>query len=226
MNQKTMTKPEETKSATSAEKTSPEGVAVAEAAKSPAATSPHSTQDMERQTSADDWWHSAVDRLFDWPDRLFKRTRPVRTNADWMERTVPSADWFPTLTRDWLTTLDAMMESPFRGEPDIRVEEQLMDGEFIVRADLPGIDPDRDVDITVGDGRLHIRAERRSETKEEDKGRYRSEVRYGSFTRIVPIPRGLTENDVKASYKDGVLEVRIPAPEPTKKSTKVPIARA
>ncbi|MFD0656666.1 Hsp20/alpha crystallin family protein [Thermocatellispora tengchongensis] len=74
-----------------------------------------------------------------------------------------------------------------------------------MRAELPGVDPDKDVEITVGDGMLDIRAERTSETKEE----HRSEFRYGSLRRSVMLPRGANEEDVKASYTDGVLEVSV-----------------
>ena len=89
----------------------------------------------------------------------------------------------------------------------------------MVRAELPGIDPDKDVELTVSDGMLRIDAERREEEKTEEKGYVRQELRYGSFARTLPLPMGVTESDITASYKDGILEVRIPAPapEPTKR---------
>ncbi len=100
----------------------------------------------------------------------------------------------------------------------IRVEEYQEDGALVVRADLPGIDPDKDVELTVSDGMLHIQAERREEEKREEKGYLRREVRYGSFTRSLPLPAGVTEADITATYKDGVLEIRIP--EPTREEAK------
>jgi HSP20 family protein len=101
----------------------------------------------------------------------------------------------------------------------IRVEEYREDGTLVVRADLPGIDPDKDVELTVSDGMLHIEAERREEEKQEGKGYLRQEVRYGSFSRSLPLPEGMTEADIIATYKDGVLEIRIPEPkhEPAKR---------
>ena len=63
----------------------------------------------------------------------------------------------------------------------LRVEEALHDDEVVVRAEMPGIDPDKDVDITVSDHVLRIRAERREESKSEEKGTYRSEFRYGEL---------------------------------------------
>lgn len=95
----------------------------------------------------------------------------------------------------------------------IRVEEYREDGALVIRADLPGIDPDKDVELTVSDGMLHIEAERREEEKREEKGYLRREVRYGSFTRSLPLPQGVTEADITATYKDGVLEIRIPEPK-------------
>jgi HSP20 family protein len=101
----------------------------------------------------------------------------------------------------------------------IRVEEFREDGTLVIRADLPGIDPDKDVELTVTDGILHIEAERREEEKHEEKGYVRQELRYGSLSRSLPLPEGATEADITATYKAGVLEIRIPEPkrEPAKK---------
>jgi HSP20 family protein len=115
---------------------------------------------------------------------------------------------------------------PFRAFPRwreaeqlIRVEEFREDGTLVIHADLPGIDPDKDVELTVSDGVLHIEAERREEEKREEKGYVRQELRYGSLSRSLPLPEGVTEADITATYKSGVLEIRIPEPkrEPAKK---------
>ena len=101
----------------------------------------------------------------------------------------------------------------------IRVEEYREDGTLVIRADLPGIDPDKDVELTISDRTLHIEAERREEEKREEKGYVRRELRYGSLSRSLRLPEGVTEADIAATYKDGVLEIRIPEPkhEPAKK---------
>jgi HSP20 family protein len=96
----------------------------------------------------------------------------------------------------------------------IRVEEYREDGTLVIRADLPGIDPDKDVELTVSDGMLHIEAERRAEEKREEKGYVRQEMRYGSLSRSLPLPQGVTEADITATYQAGVLEIRIPEPKP------------
>jgi HSP20 family protein len=110
-------------------------------------------------------------------------------------------------------------------DSEMKVEE-FRDGDtLVVRAEMPGIDPDKDVEITVADRMLHLRAERRSETKTEDKKGYRSEFRYGSFSRTVRLPAGAGEDDVKASYHDGILEVRIPVDDNANGAKKIPITR-
>ncbi|MCV7246477.1 Hsp20/alpha crystallin family protein [Mycobacterium mantenii] len=91
----------------------------------------------------------------------------------------------------------------------IRLEDEMQDGHYLLRAELPGIDPVKDVDITVCDGQLTIKAER-SERK-ESKGR--SEFSYGSFTRAVTLPAGANEDDIKASYDKGILTVDVTVPE-------------
>lgn len=108
----------------------------------------------------------------------------------------------------------------------LRVEEYVDDGTMVVRAELPDIDPDKDVELSVTNGMLHIRARREEKTEKKEKGVYRSEFRYGSFVRDVALPEGVSGDDVTASYKDGVLEVRAPmAEEGEPPVTKVPISR-
>lgn len=110
----------------------------------------------------------------------------------------------------------------------LRVEEYRENGTLVVRAEMAGIDPDKDVEITVHDGMLHIQAERREEEKTEEKDYHCRELRYGSFTRELPLPEGASEKDVKASYKDGILEIRVPLPkpEPAMPATKIPVTKS
>jgi HSP20 family protein len=105
----------------------------------------------------------------------------------------------------------------------IPVDEFQEEGALIVRAELPGIDPERDVELTVSDHALHIGAERKEEEVRE-KGYLRHEVRCGSFSRTLPLPEGVTEADITASYKDGILEIRIPTPK-VEAAKKIPIAK-
>jgi len=106
----------------------------------------------------------------------------------------------------------------------MRVEEFEEGDELVVRAEMPGLDPDKDVEITMADHTLRLRAERRESTRSEEKGGYRSEFRYGSFMRTVPLPAGATDKDVKANYTDGILEVRIPIDREAGDSHRIPVA--
>lgn len=130
--------------------------------------------------------------------------------------------------RDW-PDIQEVFHRMFEGDVDkswLRVEEFVEDKTLVVRAELPDIDPDKDVEIAITNGDLHITAERQEKTEHKDKDSYRSEFRYGSFTRTVKLPPGANEADVKASYKDGVLEIRVPIAEPvTATPAKIEVTR-
>lgn len=125
---------------------------------------------------------------------------------------------FPDLFR---RLLDTEWDASF-----LRVEEFVDEDALVVRAELPDIDPDKDVELTVSDGMLHIHAERQVKSERKEKDSYRSEFRYGSFARSVPLPAGTQEDDIKASYKDGVLEIRVPVAAAKEPVTRVPVTRA
>lgn len=103
----------------------------------------------------------------------------------------------------------------------IRVEDFVEGDQYVVRAELPGVDPDKDVEITVQRGVLTLRCERREQRAEKG----RSEFRYGSFARSVRLPEGAREDDVKASYKDGILTVRVGLGQPSAGAKKITVAR-
>lgn len=128
---------------------------------------------------------------------------------------------------EWMRTMPMrrlLGEAP--GDEVIRVDEYRDDDTQVIRAELPGIDPDKDVEISVSSGMLRISAERRVEEKTEKKGFTRHEMRYGSFTRTLPLAEGATEDDIKADYKDGVLEIRVPVAQPGVRTEpkKVPVS--
>jgi HSP20 family molecular chaperone IbpA len=104
----------------------------------------------------------------------------------------------------------------------MRLEDEMKDGHYEVRAEIPGVDPAKDIDITLRDGQLTIKAER-SEKKEFGG---RSEFSYGSFVRTVSLPAGADENDVKATYDKGILTVTVAVTESTPAEKHVPIASA
>ena len=138
-------------------------------------------------------------------------------------------DWFDRMFDDWTRMMPfrrpAFFGHDLRAEEMIRVDEFRENGTLVMRAELPGIDPDKDVELTVSDGMLRIEAERREEEKTEEKTYVRHELRYGSFTRVLPLPEGVTESDVKANYENGILEIRIPAPKVEPTAVKIPIEK-
>jgi HSP20 family protein len=125
----------------------------------------------------------------------------------------------------WPEKLRRLFE--FDGDQEwLRVEE-FHDGDtLVVRAELPDIDPDNDVEVTTVDGFVRIHAHREQTAEKKGKRGYRSEFRYGEFEREIALPEGAAEKDVKAAYKNGILEVRVPCPaKKVKSETKVPITQ-
>jgi HSP20 family protein len=105
------------------------------------------------------------------------------------------------------------------GGPTIRIEEFLEEDEFVVRAELPGVDPEKDVQVTVEDGILQIKVERTEEHKEKG----HSEFHYGSFFRTVTLPPGAKVDGIKARYETGILEIRVGVGEPAAKGREIPV---
>lgn len=123
------------------------------------------------------------------------------------------SDWFEMLT-----------PTPWRSMPalhGIRIEETEEDGNYVIKAEIPGIDADKDLEVSVGDGLLSLRAERTERTTEKQ----RSEFRYGSFSRTVRLPRGADESKITANYADGILTITVPIDETKKPAQKIAISR-
>jgi HSP20 family protein len=113
----------------------------------------------------------------------------------------------------------ASLRSFFDGNV-LRLEDEHKDGVYEVRAELPGVDPTDDIEVTVHDGRLTIKAER-TQTSESNG---HSEFSYGSFVRTVALPAGADEDDINATYDRGILTVTVPLAEedqPTEKRVEV-----
>jgi HSP20 family protein len=104
--------------------------------------------------------------------------------------------------------------------PDIKIEERLDGDRYIIRAELPGLDPAKDVQIglTAGELRLHV------ERKEEQIEKGHSEFRYGTFYRIIPLPSGVKADTLTARYVDGIVEISALVGEPSPSAKTIPIA--
>ena len=89
------------------------------------------------------------------------------------------------------------------------------DSEVVYAFDLPGIPEDR-ISIEVKEDTLTVSAEREKKEEASDDGFYRFERRYGTFARAVGLPQGVDQNQISASYDNGVLEIRVAKPEEQK----------
>jgi HSP20 family protein len=130
-----------------------------------------------------------------------------------------SADLFRQFDRmfdDWMRAFPARTwEQPGLRAPEevIKVDEYRENGDLVIKAEIPGIDPEKDLMLTVDQGILDLRAERKITEDTEDKGYHRRELRYGTFTRRLPLPDGVDPASVSAAYQEGMLTVRVPMPE-------------
>ncbi|KZM74708.1 Hsp20/alpha crystallin family protein [Nocardia terpenica] len=109
---------------------------------------------------------------------------------------------------------------PMLGSRLIRVEDTVDDGRYVIRAELPGIDPARDVEVSLHDGRLTIKAER---TEKHEENRH-SEFTYGSFVRTVVLPAGAQEEGITANYAKGILTVTVPLGEQKETVRRIEVA--
>lgn len=92
------------------------------------------------------------------------------------------------------------------------VEAFERDRRLIVRVELPGLKKE-EIGVTFTEGTLTIEGERKLENEEQKNEWYRNERTYGQFVRTVPLPEGVTFNDIKATFEGGVLEITVPMPE-------------
>jgi HSP20 family protein len=132
---------------------------------------------------------------------------------EWSSFSWPSWKWLDEMFRD------------VDGRQMIKIEEYTEGDKLMVRAELPGIDPDKDVDLEVVEGTLMLSCRKLETEEKEGRHFHRSEFRYGSLVRSIPIPKGVDEKKIEAVYKDGILEVRIPMPKGTMHDTtfRVPV---
>jgi HSP20 family protein len=124
---------------------------------------------------------------------------------------------------EWFGDLPTMREwSRAAFGNSVRIEDCVEEDRYVLRAELPGLDPDKDVEITVVDGVLTISGQRQARTEQDG----RSEFHYGSFMRRVALPAGAREDDLAATYRDGILEVTVPITPGQPEPRRIPVARA
>lgn len=93
---------------------------------------------------------------------------------------------------------------------------------WVVQADVPGLRRE-DVNVEVRDGELVISGERRSQSEKNERGFYRSERTYGSFSRAIPLPEGANLESASASFENGVLRIELEVPEQQQRSRRIEV---
>jgi HSP20 family protein len=140
------------------------------------------------------------------------RTRPGLVSAgseqkeanDMSATTVPVQQSSPDLS-DWPGSPLSTLHHEQAPTQPIPTEEYLSDGRYTVRFELPGLDPEQDLDVSVESQVLNVQAERHA----SEAGKYHSHFRYGLFCSHVTLPAGIDDRDVTATYRNGILEVSV-----------------
>ncbi len=138
---------------------------------------------------------------------------PFETMERWFEEAFRRP--FSLLGPSWLPRLRATEVEEAIPSVDIFEEGD----NVVVKAELPGIKKE-DIDVSMTDNVISISGEKKREEKVERKNYYREERSYGSFTRSFRLPAEVQTDKAKASFKEGVLEIRIPKTEEAKKREK------
>ncbi len=148
----------------------------------------------------------------------------VKKIAEMMPRWGEIDRWFDRLTEDWWRR---PFSTPMLGDrwplPMISLKTPSLDvfeekDEIVVKADLPGMNKD-EIQVTVTENVVTIKGEKKKEEEVKEKDYYRRERSYGSFVRSVELPSEVKSDQIKANFKDGVLEVRMPKTEEAKKKS-------
>ncbi len=151
---------------------------------------------------------------------LLERWRPREMDRfrsefdDLLERFGFDRDWFPRMPFERVFAEGALRPA---------IESCVEGDKFVVRTDLPGVEP-KDVDIKVVGNMLTIKGSREEKRETKKPDFFRREIRYGSFERSIELPEGIKAEDLKATYQDGVLQLTAPMPkEATPKEIKIEV---
>ena len=129
---------------------------------------------------------------------------------------------FEKMQRDMDRLWDSFSEGGLRRRGEGRVEwlpsldVSETKNELVVKAEVPGMDA-KDIDISLSDGMLTIKGEKKQEKEEKEADYHLVERSYGAFVRSVQLPKEVKADKINASYKDGVLKITLPKSEEAKK---------
>ncbi len=121
------------------------------------------------------------------------------------------------MDRFWDSFLEGRLRKPTEETewlPSLDVAETK--NEIIVKAEVPGMDA-KDIDLSLSDGILTIRGEKKQEKEEKEADYHLVERSYGAFTRAIQLPGEIQSDKISASYKDGILKITLPKSEEAKK---------
>jgi len=104
--------------------------------------------------------------------------------------------------------------------PSVDVYET--EAELVVKAELPGVKKE-DIELTLQEDRIVIKGETKKEEQIDEEGYHRRELRYGRFGRVIPLPTTVKQEEIQASFNDGVLTIRAPKVEEKEKGSKIDI---
>src|SRR5262245_45743800 len=148
---------------------------------------------------------------------MFRDLIPWSRGSDRVDVRRQPGDVFGQLRREINQLFDDVWRGfdvpAFTGDGESRLRPRIdiaeTDKEIQVAPELSGLD-DKDVEVTLSDGVLTIKGEKKSERKEDGKGFYLSERSYGSFQRSIVLPEGVDADKVSAEFTNGVLTVKVP----------------
>ena len=145
-------------------------------------------------------------------------SRELSTSLDIFDIFERWSDMFPWPILGWRDGAEGVL----------RVDEYREDGALVVRAEVAGIDPDKDVEVTCSGGILHVGVERHDREAENRRYLRHELVHRRRLTREIALPEGAQASELEASYHSGVLEIRLPLPdkEATRPVTKIPVRRS
>ena len=131
----------------------------------------------------------------------------VPRRSNWLSL-MPEVDLFDRMFGDWnapsLWSEDEVVVPAF----DVSETEK----EYVISGEIPGIEP-KDLEVTLTDGILTVKGEKKQESEEKEENYHRVERHYGSFQRSFRLPENIKRDDLDASYKDGILKLTLPKSE-------------
>jgi HSP20 family protein len=144
--------------------------------------------------------------------QLREPSKDLWRRSDAAPRFLDPFDLMRSFLNQWpLSPLSPLVARSDRGEWAPQIESFQRGDEFVVRADLPGMQQ-KDITVEIKDDAIVIEGERSNEREERDEGYYSTERSYGRFCRMIPLPEGAIADSAKATFKNGVLEVVLQAP--------------